>query len=394
MKNGHRCAMLAGLGLITMGSAIGDTGGQPNAMADAINGFTFRLIQKVGTPGDRNLLLSPFSVSCAMGMLLPGTQGADQKALVDAIAPSVSAQQALLGYGTLGKQMTGSYPGLSIANSAWVDRKMKLNAGYVSAIKGGFAAGVFPFSHDQASVDKINTWVSDKTKKRIPTIIDNLKDGDRLILINAVAFDGQWAKQFDKSRTLTQYFHPLGKDIVKVPMMHMNEAVGYMKNPELRAIKLKYKGDAFSMILMLPEHNKDAGALLRKMDPATLNSVLSHFDDSEKLNIAFPKFKFSDSHQLAAPLSGMGLGRLFSEADFSRISPGLMRGKIDRVIHKTFIEVDEQGTKAAAATGVVMQPTAIRVDRPEFIADRPFTFLIIHNPSHAILFGGVVNNPN
>jgi serine protease inhibitor len=378
-----------------------------DAIANAVNNFTFRLVNATGTPTDKNFLLSPFSVSTAMAMLIPGTQSTEQGLLLKAIVPGMSAQRAVHGYGSLSRTMVSdSLPTdplqklntlingapLSIANSAWVDSRMKLSTPYSRALRISFGATVSPFKHDQSSVNEINSWVSKRTRNRIATILDQLKDADRFILINAVAFDGQWAKQFDKSRTTPQAFHPIGKPALNVPMMHMKEEVGYYKSNTVRAIKLNYKGDGFSMVLMLPEKDNDAGALLRKMNAKAVDSLMAAAS-SDKVEITVPKFKFSDSHQLAQPLSAMGLAALFNEVDFSKISSGLRRGRIDRVIHKTFIEVDEKGTKAAGATGIVMQPTMVRVDQPMFIADRPFAFLIVHNRSHAILFAGVVNKP-
>lgn len=391
----RRPAILVGMSMLTALPGFGESYRPIATMPDAMNAFTFRLIQKTDFPKNQNLLLSPFSVSMAMGMLIPGTQPADQTTLLNAIAPGsvqgMNAKQALSGYEAVSKQLSNSAE-VSIANSAWVDSRMKLKQAYSDAIAASFSTSVSKFTHDSSSVNRINQWVSKNTKQRIPTIIDQIDGDDRLFLINAVAFTGVWAKEFDSKRTSQQDFHPIGTPAVKVPMMHMDDSVGFFKNASLRAIKLNYKGNGFSMMLVLPEKSNDASSLLKQMNPTAMGVILSGMKE-DTVEIALPKFKFSNSHQLAKPLSSMGLSKLFSEADFSRISDGLKHGKIDRVIHKTFIDVDEKGTKAAAATGVVMRPTMIRVDAPTFKADRPFAFLIVHNPSKVILFAGVVNKP-
>lgn len=377
------------LALLSLFPAVADDS-EP-AMATATNSFTFRLISTMGVPQDKNFMVSPFSVSYALGMLVPGMQSADQRTMLGVIAPRMNAQNALSGYSQMNRDLTADGT-LSVANSVWVDRRVKLQPSYKSAVRKTFQVGVFPFGHNEASVESINKWVDAKTRNHIPKILDMIKDADRLIVINAVAFDGKWAKQFDKSRTFPQDFHARG-NTARVPMMHMNEKVSYYKSNTIRAIKLNYAKNNFSMIVILPEEGTDASGLLAKMGTPALDHIVGSMDDSEKVEITLPKFRFSDSHQLAQGLSGMGLAKFFNEVDFSKISPSLLRGRIDRVIHKTFIQVDEAGTKAAAATGVTVQPTMVRVDRRSFVADRPFDFFIMHNKTHAILFAGVVNKP-
>lgn len=386
----NRSLALALVGLVLGSLASADN---TQGLARSINTFTFRLIKQTGTPNNKNILISPFSVSSAMGMLIPGTQGSEQSSLVNVIAPGTSPSQAMDSYGPLAHQIVGDGGVVSIANSAWVDTRMKLNASYANSLKANFASSAFPFSHDQSSVNKINGWVDKNTKQMIPKIIDNIRQDEVLFLINAIAFDGQWAHQFEKSSTYSQAFHPLSGANRQVPMMHMTGHEMYYKNSQLRALELKYKGGEFSMLLMLPEKDKDAGALLRSMDPEMVGLVVMSLSDSDKVDIALPKFKFSDSYSLKDPLSAMGLSDLFSLANFSKISPTLKVGRLSRVVHKTFIEVDEKGTKAAAATAVGVEMALARANPPQFIADRPFAFLIIHNPSKAILFAGVVNNP-
>ena len=361
-------------------------------MAHAINEFTFKMIKATGVSRTQNYLISPFSISTAMGMVLPGAQPNDQKLLTSVIAPGMPPKSALAGYGALIKPITNDGT-VSVANSAWAFHGMKVNSAYESSLKTNFGGAMYSFSRDTASLAKINKWVDTKTKHRIPTILDSIHPFDRLFLINAVTFDGQWDKRFDKSKTYPQPFNPATGSSGNVPMMHMTDSVGYQKDGSMRAIKLNYKGNAFSMVLMLPEKGNDAGALLKRLDAKQFDHMMANFDDSEKVEIALPRFKFTDSFSLKEPLSTMGLGRFFLGINLSRISDNLTDSKIDRVIHKTFIDVDEKGTKAAAATAVAIAMKAIRADRPQFIANRPFAFLIIHNPTHAILFGGVVNDP-
>ena len=379
------------IGVIFASAALAQSSDRPKqSIGAAANSFAFQIIGKTATSSDENYLLSPFSVSCALSLLIPGTKGGEQNKLLSIIAPGFSAQQAMFGYGALSNQMVKSHQ-MSVANSAWADSRMKLSAGYAKAIKGPLGAQVSSFQHNQGSLKKINSWVSAKTKQRIPKILDQIKDADRLFLINAIAFDGKWQEQFDPARTAQQTFHAAGGRDEQVQMMHMKRKVAYFKNGTLRAIRLNYQGGEYSMLLMLPEFNDDVSETFRGLNAKSLDKILSGASSSDSVNIALPKFKFSDSFQLKDALSAVGLGSFFNHADFSKISPSLADGKIDRVIHKTFVELDEKGTKAAAATSIGIQPTMVRVDQPEFIADKPFAFYILHNKTKTIVFAGVVN---
>lgn len=380
--------VLLGLGLLAMLHSA------PQTTPQAVNSFAFRLIEKTGTPtGDENLLISPFSVSSALSMLVPGTSGEEQRKLMSVLAPGLSAEALRSGVKNLRNSMlsAGGDP-LQIANSAWVYKRMPLNPGYVSELKDFYGSEVRPFERNTRSVQEINAWVDAKTKQRIPRIIESIEPDERLFLVNAIAFDGTWTTQFDPAQTRSEPFHRPSGD-VSVPTMRARRSVPYFQTDELRAIRLDYEGGQFGMLLMLPEQGRDAGALLKGLSPEKLNAVLEGLGDADNLPIALPKFKFEESYNLEAPLSGMGLESLFKLADLSRISPELATGAISRVLHKTFIEVDEKGTKAAAATAVAVATRVILRDRPEFMADRPFAFLLLHKPTGTILFTGVVNDP-
>lgn len=362
------------------------------SVADSINAFAFKLIEKTGTPSSKNVLISPFSVTTAMSMVVPGLVGKDQHTLMIALAPGLTLDQLEAGNSGLSHSMLAATgQPLQIANSAWLNASMKANPAFGPRLQHSYHAEIHTFNPDEASVKKMNSWVDAKTKHRIDKIIDRLTPDNRLVLINAIAFDGKWQHQFDPKRTRVQDFHKLDGSVTKAPMMHMKEEIGYAQTESLSAIRLDYQGKDFSMIVMLPEKGRDAGALLRSMSPTSLSSLLGKLQKDE-VPVTLPRFKFSDSYELGDPLSKLGMASLFELANFSGVSPELSRGHIDRVIHKTFIDVDEKGTKAAAATAVVVT-RALRANTPEFVADRPFAFLILHNATKAILFAGVVNDP-
>ncbi len=364
------------------------------AVADSINAFAFRLLNKIGTSNNKNVLISPYSVSTAMSMVAPGLVGKDQGSLLTSLAPGLKLGQIEDGSAALSHSLLSvSGQPLQIANSAWLFKKLKPNPVFAAHLQQSFQADLHAFVPDKTSVQQMNSWVDEKTKHRINKVIDSLCPAIRLVLINAIAFDGKWQHQFDPKETRKQDFHKLSGATASVPMMHLKAAIAYANNATLRAIRLEYQGGDFSMVLMLPEKGRDAGALLRSLNPSSVSALLGHMSSEGDLPVTVPKFKFSDQYQLEGPLSQMGMASLFKNADFSGISPQFGDGAIDQVIHKTFIKVDEEGTKAAAVTGVMVRTLAIRMKAPEFVADRPFAFLIIHNSTRTILFAGVVNDP-
>ena len=366
-----------------------------SSLAKSVNSFTFKLLDKTGTPAGKNVLISPFSITSALSMLSPGTVGKDQKTLLDVIAPGMSNAELESENKALAHSMlSAAGQPLQIANSAWLKVGMPVVPAYPKSLVEYFHAELHDFQPNQASVRMINEWVDEKTKHRITKIIDSLEPLDRLILINAIAFDGKWEHQFDAKQTRKQAFHRSGGKDESVPMMHMEVEVPYVRTPTLRAIRLGYAGGDYSMVLMLPEKGNDAGVLLRSLDASKVDTMLQGMQPVDEVPIALPKFKFSDGYNLNGPLSSLGLRQLFVQANFGGVSSHLNPGQIDAVIHKTFIDVDEKGTKAAAVTGVVVRAMSIRMNPPAFVADRPFAFLIVHNPSHTIVFAGVVNDPS
>ncbi|MEA2554643.1 MAG: hypothetical protein QOJ65_2819 [Fimbriimonadaceae bacterium] len=367
---------------------------QADAVAKSINALTFQLIQRTGTPSDQNVLISPYSISTALSTVVPGALAQDRLTLLGVLAPRTPEDAVMTGSRDLSHlMMSAAGEPLKIANSVWSFRSMDVNPSYIQDLKNYFSADVRQFDRNPSSVNDINAWVDEKTKHRIPSIIQQIKPSDRLFLINAIAFDGTWVMQFDPKETTTSEFHSPAGD-VQAPIMHVKGEVPYFKDAELRAVKLNYEGGDFSMLLMLPEHGKDAGALLRALSAERVSAVVNGLSNINQVLVALPKFKFSDEYQLKQPLSDMGMQSLFEHANLGGISKELEEnGFIDEVIHKTFIEVDEKGTKAAAATAVRIGITSVQLDPPQFIADRPFAFLILHNPTKAIIFAGVVNDP-
>ena len=365
-----------------------------------MNALAFELLRRVEDPGQKNVLVSPLSIGMALSLLLPGLNDRDKEAVARCIAPNVASDRAFELYGELGRQILGASNHEScevrIGNSAWIEDGNSFEHDYETALQR-VGAECYKFRHDHESVSRINAWVKDRTKDRIPSILDSIGDDENLFLINAIAFDGRWETKFDPARTLERPFYVTRHRAVTRPMMYAKRPVPYAHVAYCRCIRLQYSGSLFSMILFLPEQNESPLKLLHWMREKELSKLqltlkYSHHDAVE---ILLPKFKFEDQYELSRMLTSMGLGNVFKRTDFSRLSRGLGAGSVSQIRHKTFIDVDEAGTKAAAATIVQgmrmasMEPS----EPPRFIADRPFGFFIMHNESDAILFAGVVNQP-
>lgn len=350
--------------------------------------FAFNLLRQVPFSGQGNTLVSPFSVATALSGLAPGMGHRDQDLLLNVLSPGESAARLM----RLQKDLMNSVDGsvMQVANSVWVSRQITAKVPYLRTLEQNLNSEVNSFSPSPASLREINAWVSNKTKGRIPQILNSIKPDDALLLINAIAFDGKWKTQFDPQQTYPQAFHaPAGA--IQVPMMHIKGKFPFQASAVAMALKMPYHNGNFSMLLLLPAGN-DAVKLIKTLTPEAVRAYATNGSDVE-VTVAIPKFKFSSQFQLEQPLKDMGLGRLFQGADFSGISDQLREGRVSRVVHKTFIDVDEKGTKAAAATGVMVQPTMVRANELKFVADRPFAFFIIHEPTQSVVFAGVVNDP-
>ncbi len=214
----------------------------------------------------------------------------------------------------------------------------------------------------------------------------------RLVLTNAVYFNAAWASQFEESFTAAGLFHLLDGAEVNVPMMQQTEGFGYAGGPDFEAVELPYDGHELSMVILLPAAGQFE-AFEDSLDYGVVEGAIGALQRTE-VALTMPRFKMETSFNLNDALSGLGMGIAFepSVADFSGMDGGRDLFIAD-VIHKAFVEVDEAGTEAAAATAVVMEATAMPAEPIQVTIDRPFVFLIRDIQTHAILFVGRVMNP-
>lgn len=362
-----------------------------------LNDFTFRLMQDVVKGAKGNECVSPLSISICLSTLLEGAKGSSFEDL-----------RKTLGYRGLtlktideGNRQTidalvnaTGHP-FTIANSVWTDAGTPLVPAYVKNAKAFYDSEIFAVRQFNAGViARINAWTKQKTKGRIDKILDQVTPGMALVLVNALTFDADWAEKFDTRATRKQKFNTSDTTSFEVPMMSAKREIPYVDRPTSKAIRLAYKGGQFSMIFLVPKRGYDARSLLRSMTAKTFGKTLEtlEFRRARDTTIFIPKFKIEREYDLIPALKRLGMTSLFTNADLSGISRSLGGSQVSKVVHKTYFKIDEKGTEAAAATGVVVTKAAMGpVDI--FRADRPFAYMLVNDKTKTVLFAGVCAKP-
>ncbi len=271
-----------------------------------------------------------------------------------------------------------------------------LSGRHTGRLPGGVAR--LDFAKTEQARQTINAWVEEQTENKITDLIPPraLSADTKLVLTNAVYFHGDWQKPFAKAGTREQDFHLTNSDKQKVPLMHQSAAVRYGAVDDLKVLELPYGDGRLSMVVLLPNEIKGLGRLEAQFSSQKLQQWITSLHRVDKVEVYLPKFKTTSQFQLASTLSALGMPSAFNAntADFS----GMTGGRdlcLSAVLHKAFVDVNEEGTEAAAATGAVAVPTAAIVPEPQappvFRADHPFLFLIRDHRTGAILFLGRIS---
>ena len=341
---------------------------------------------------ESNVFVSPLSVNMALSMTLNGANDATLDEMKEALRAknysvdeintyNKSLREALV---AVDKSTT-----LSIANSIWYNTIYTFNNEFISVNKSNYDAEVTSVDFGSSNtVSRINNWVSDKTNKKIPSIIDELSADDAMCLINAIYFKGIWREKFDKNKTKDEDFYSEnGVSMGKVKMMNQTKHFQYTDDDNCKYLNLPYGNGAFSMIVMLPNEGKTIDDVISNLNNESWNNAM-HMGSCE-VNLQFPRFKVECSYEMdEAILPEMGMMTPFTEfADFSDITTD-RKIFITKVIHKSFVEVNEEGTEAAAATAVIMGPTSMPPASIDYIVNKPFAFAIRENSTGVILFIG------
>ena len=364
--------------------------------------FGFDLYQRLkGEKG--NLFFSPYSISTALAMTYAGARGQTEKEMAGVLHFSLEQELLHSSFSKLQSELNAiqnkGYVKLSIANSLWAQEGYHFLDTFFNLNKKYYGAGLnfVDFEKETEAARKtINIWVKDKTQQKIkelikPGMVDSLTT---LVLCNAIYFKGNWLVQFDKKRTKKDNFYISPDKTIKVAMMNQESRYKYKDFGSFSAIELPYEGNDLSMIVFLPKEIDGLAEFEKNLTNSNVKAWIDRLTASYKSEIfvSLPEFKTTCEFELSKILSDMGMPSAFSlpPADFSGMT-GRKDLFISKVIHKAFVDVNEEGTEAAAATAVVMLEG---ISRPlMFRANHPFVFLIRENQTGSILFIGRIIDP-
>lgn len=364
----------------------------------ASDDFGLQLLQKIAEDEENNIFISPLSVSMALGMTLNGAHGETESAMQSTIGfDGMSPSEINAAYQSLIKLLTGIDPKVQfeIANSIWSRSGFSVEQDFINTNKTFFDALVTSLDFSSAAAPTtINKWVDNKTHGKIAKIVDQIPPDAVMYLINAIYFKGTWTYEFKKSDTQDETFFVTDNDRVQVPFMRQtNDKLPYQQNELFQAVDLPYGNEQFRMTIILPAHGKNIDEIIGQLDSQTWNDWMADFR-TQKGTLQMPKFKLEYKKSLVNVLSALGMGAAFGpSADFTGINKN---GNlvISEVLHKTFVDVYEEGTEAAAVTSVEISLTSVGGSGSFFMrVDRPFLFAIREQSSGTILFIGRVNNP-
>ncbi len=369
------------------------------------NRFAFALYAQLA-PQSGNLFVSPFSVHAAMSLAATGAHGATETAMTRALrlpAPPVASAarwRALLADLNAGGGSGENRSELAIANAVFTGQRFALLPAFVEGAKrdfGGEARSV-DFANAAEASGAINGWVAERTHDRIRDLVppSALNAQTASVLVNAIWFHGRWRSPFLASATRTEPFHRGAAGDVTAPMMSKTLRASYAEDAQSQVLRLPYADGRLEMVVMLPKRASGLAAMERALSAPALNAALERATTRE-VRLSLPRFTFTRATRMDAPLRALGMASAFDPAkgDFSNMTSARPTA-ITAVFHKAFVSVDESGTEAAAATGAVMEVTAMPViERPVvFRADHPFVFLIRDGNTGAILFVGRVADPS
>ncbi|HHD92105.1 MAG TPA: serpin family protein, partial [Candidatus Portnoybacteria bacterium] len=383
-------------------SVADDTGATPtgiNSVVKANNQFALNLYSQLkNKPG--NIFFSPYSISTALSMVYEGARGQTAKEMQSVFNFPKDDQIRRSSFASIYNQFNkpSSKYKLSVANALWAEKSYHFLKSYLETVKkyyGGKATNLDFVHSTELSRQTINHWVEDKTNNKIKNLLPagSLNSMTRLVLTNAIYFKGDWLKQFKKSQTTNEDFHLSPTKTIKIPMMRRTDEeakFNYAENDKWQALEMPYKGKKLSMIVLLPKRH-NLSELESSLSLEEIDNLKNKFK-KQRVGVFMPKFTFNTKYLMNDTLSQMGMPTAFSnQADFSG-TDGTQNLFISKVIHQAFIKVDEEGTEAAAATGVVMDKAVMASNI--FRVDHPFIFLIQDKENGEILFLGRIVNPN
>lgn len=373
------------------------------SLVNSDNSFGFKLFKDIiKEENGKNVFISPLSVSMALGMTYNGANGKTKEEMQNTLELSgLTLQEINESYKNLIELLTDLDPKVKfqIANSIWYREVLPIEDEFLDINQKYFDAEVsgLDFSAPDASV-RINKWVSEKTNGKIEKIVDDVIEPlTMMFLINAIYFKGTWTYEFDKSKTQEDVFTLPDGSMKSCQMMMKEREFQYFENEQFQAIDLPYGDGDFRMTVFLPREEKSVDSLIAELNQENWNRWINSFSQ-QKVNLQIPKFTLQYEIKLNEVLKSLGMELAFVPelADFTeiyeeeKVNANLY---ISKVKHKTFVEVNEEGTEAAAATSVEVGITSVGPTSILMRIDHPFMFAIRENHSETILFIGKIINP-
>ncbi|MCC7477795.1 serpin family protein [bacterium] len=368
-------------------------------LSAGINQFGFRLYEQLRSE-DGNIFMSPYSLATAIGMVFEGagTQtAAEIQSLLQFPELAMERRAAVASMYNALNPKDASYS-LSTANGIWSQQDFSFLPDYLNVLKVHYcsqAASMDFRNNAESSRQEINKWVADRTNDRIKDLFQEgvIRPDTKMVLANAIYFKGRWARQFDPKRSFDKDFRAPSGPVKAKFMIPAGEEKDYLyfENDDFKAIELPYEGSELAMLALLPKQD-ELGPLEAALNPELLAKVDAGLRSTDVI-VQLPRFTFKSKFELNETLAALGMPTAFSDdADFSGMTGGRDL-KIGAAVHQAFVEVNEEGTEAAAASGIVMRPTGAAIEPISFIADHPFIFLIRDKQSGVVLFMGRLEDP-
>ena len=386
--------------------AADDSASTSNGVMQVINAnnqFAVDMYQQINEQpdqADKNVFFSPYSLSTAMAMLYAAAEG-ETKAQIQKTFYYPSMDILNPNSAALYNQFNKPNPDYKLAtvNDLWMEQGLTPTKSYVDTVQryyGGQVTNLDFEDNPDPSRLIINKKIAQHTNQLIPELLPkgSIKKNTVAVLTNAVYFKGDWKTPFNIQSTSEQPFYNHVGTSPNIKMMHTQADFGYSEDKQVQVVQLPYKGDDLSMLIVLPKV-KDKAAMQQLVNELSVDKIKQWNKGlvTQEVNVHLPKFKLEASYQMKNLLTDMGMPRAFEKGAGFNLFDNSPPIKIDDVYHKAVVIVDEKGTEAAAATGIVADATAASAPPPVFKADHPFIFMIKDNKTDAILFLGQVNKP-
>ncbi len=372
--------------------------GEEVKLADTNNQFALALFKELNNSHEPNVFFSPLSIGLALGMTLNGAAGETRQGILQAIQfNGLDSAQVNKGYADLTSLLYGMdrKVKLGIANSVWYRNNLTVNGSFKSIIEQSYNGTVqgLDFSNP-TSKDNINGWIEEKTNNKIQDMISEISGNQVMFLVNAIYFKGDWTYQFDKSKTKEAPFTKEDGSITPVQMMFSKGVkLSAYANDLVHLVDIPYGNEQFRFTALLPKANLKLNNLLENLSTDSKNSWIFKADTLTP-QLEMPRFRMEWNKKINSQLSSMGMGKAFTnQAELPYLFKNPEPLQVDYVQHQSFIEVNEEGAEAAAATVVGIGYTSATPQLPIIKLDRPFIFFIREKHTGTILFAGQLSNP-